>query len=192
MTQTTVPSQIANPQLNMIHHGHYRVDPVHTRVLFGISHFGLSTFFGEFTGASGTLQIDPAKLAETMLDISIPVDNIYTSSRILDEELKSVDWLDSRRYPTLRFQSRSTIPRDDGTLSVGGGLTLHGITKEIGLTVKFHGGGVNPVKDVYTIGFDVRGSACRSDFGVMRQLPAIGDDLQLIIGAAFELVSQGA
>ena len=135
----------------------------------------------------GALQFDPAKVSETRLEVSIPVDEIYTSSRVLDEELKGIDWLDAKRFPTVTFVSEVVTRQDDGVLAVKGALTLHGVTKQVALVTTFHGSGINPVKDVYTIGFDISGRFRRSDFGVTHSLPLIGDELQLTAGIALEL-----
>lgn len=187
MTEMILQDSLANTQLDKVPRGRYIVDPIHTRVLFGVSHFGISTFFGEFTGVAGTLQFDPAVLREARFEVSIPVDAIYTSSRVLDEELKGIDWLDAKRFPTVTFVSEAVTRQGDGVLAVKGMLTLHGVTKEVALLATFHGSGINPVKDVYTIGFDITGRFRRSDFGVTHSLPLIGDELQLTAGIALEL-----
>jgi polyisoprenoid-binding protein YceI len=72
---------------------------------------------------------------------------------------------------------------------VAGNLSLHGVTREIVLDATFVGAGINPVKQVYTIGFDIRGTLRRSDFGVLAALPQIGEEVGLIVSAAFELQS---
>lgn len=187
MTESVLQDSLANTQLDNVQRGRYVVDPIHTRLLFGVSHFGISTFFGEFTGVDGTLQFDPSKLSETRFEVSIPVDAIYTSSPALDDELKGIDWLDAKRFPTVTFVSEAVTRQGDGALAVKGALTLHGVTKEVALVATFHGSGINPVKDVYTIGFDISGRFRRSDFGVTHSLPLIGDELQLTAGVAFEL-----
>ena len=187
MTESLLQDSLANTQLDKVRRGRYAIDPIHTRVLFGVSHFGISTFFGEFIGVEGTLQFDPATLSETRFEVSIPVDKIYTSSRVLDEELKGIDWLHAERFPTVTFVSEAVTRQGDGELAVRGALTLHGVTKQVGLVATFHGSGINPVRDVYTIGFDIRGRFRRSDFGVTHSLPLIGDELQLTAGIALEL-----
>lgn len=188
MTDNILTDALANNRLGNVQRGRFVVDPVHTRVLFGVSHFGISTFFGEFTGVQGTLQFDPARLSQTRFEASIPVDSIYTSSKALDEELKNADWLDARQFPSVTFESRIVTRESDDTLAITGALTLHGITKEVTLLATFHGSGINPVKDLYTIGFDVRGTFRRSDFGVTHSLPLIGDELRLMAGVALERV----
>ena len=67
-----------------------------------------------------------------------------------------------------------------------GNLTLHGVTRPETFSVKFNGAGVNPLDHAYTVGFEVRGQIKRSDFGVSKYVPLIGDSVDVIISAAFE------
>lgn len=180
----------ADPDPKAVKAGHYVVDPAHTRVLFSVSHFGFSTFYGEFPGAWGHLSIDPAAPERTKLSVSVPVANVTTTNSTLDRELRSADWLDAQRYPAITFESSSVDVTDDGGALVHGQLALHGVTRPLTLEARFVGGGINPVKDRYTIGFDARGRFKRSQFGVESHLPLIGDDIELILSGAFEIQSQ--
>lgn len=186
----TRPPGLADPDPAAVRAGRYVVDPTHTRILFGISHFGLSTFYGELPLATGALQLDPADPRTAALDISVAIAGISTSNATLDEELRSADWLDAERFPTARFTALKVEPDVPGRGRVAGELTLHGVTRPLLLDVAFVGGGLNPVKELYTIGFDGRGRFRRSDFGVTSHLPLIGDTIELILSGAFELEAQ--
>ena len=166
--------------------GTYAIEPAHTRILFSIDHLGFSTYYGDFTGASGTLQLSSPKAAGSTLTVSIPVTSVSTTNAKLDEELRAADWLDATKFPTMSFKSTSVTQTGPDTATVAGELTLHGVTKPVTLTAKFHGTGPNPMSKKVTIGFDVTGTIKRSDFGVDKYLPLIGDDVGLIISAAFE------
>jgi polyisoprenoid-binding protein YceI len=190
MTPTTIHT--ANSDPTAIQPGDYVPDPLHSHVLFEVSHFGLSTYIGEFTELTGTLRLDPARFADARLKIAIPIASVRTSSSVLDDELKGPRWLDGDTYPAITFEAASVEPQVDGSLLVSGDLSLRGITREVLLVARFHGSGVNPVKQVYTVGFDVRGSIRRSDFGVSASLPLIGDELKLVISVAFELQEPSA
>lgn len=177
---------IANPEFAAVRSGSYAIDPTHTRVLFSVSHFGFSTFYGEFASPAGALRIDPTNLADSALWIRVPVANIVTGNAVLDEELCSAEWLDSARFPMITLQGRCYSARADGAIEVAADLCLHGVTRTVLLEVRFVGAGMNPKNSVYTAGFDVRGAIKRSRFGVTT-LPLIGDELQLIISVALEL-----
>lgn len=185
MSPTTIYS--INSDSTAIRPGKYVPDPLHSHVLFEVSHFGLSTYIGEFTGLTGTLRLDPANIADTRLQITVPVASVRTSSSVLDEELKGPRWLDGETFPDLTFEAVFVRPQVDSSLLVNGDLSLHGITRKVALIARFHGSGVNPVTQAYTAGFDVRGIIRRSDFGVTASLPMIGDDIKLVISVAFEL-----
>ena len=163
-----------------------RVEPSHTRVLFAVSHMGFSTWFGEFTGASGSLTIDPKNAQVDAVSVSVPTASVSTSNAKLDEELKSAEWLGAAQFDTIRFRSTRVIPTGAGTADVVGELTLHGVTRPVTLKASFNGAGVNPLSKGYTVGFEVSGDVKRSDFGVKTYVPLIGDDVHLIISAAFE------
>lgn len=171
--------------------GVYKVEPVHTRVLFAVSHIGFTTWYGDFTGASGSLQLDPAHPSRSRVEVSVPTASVSTTNAKLDGELKSADWLDAARYPTISFKSRQVTPTGANTANILGDLTLHGVTRPVTLRARFNTAGVNPLDKAYTVGFEVSGKIKRSDFGVTRYVPMIGDDVDLIISAAFEKQPQG-
>ena len=165
--------------------GSYKVESYHTQVAFSISHFGFTNYSGLFSGATGSLQLDPAKLGTSKLDISIPVDSVTTTVSKLTDELKGDQWFDTAKFPKATFVSTQVVPTADGA-TVTGNFTLHGITKPVVLHVRFIGAGVNPIDKAYTVGFEATGTIKRSDFGVKTYLPAVGDEVQLNIAGAFE------
>lgn len=169
--------------------GAYKVEPGHTRVLFSVNHMGFSTWYGDFTGASGSLQLDSARPGASRIEISVPTASISTTNTVLDGELKAPDWLDAKTFPTIAFKSRTVTPTGADTADVAGDLTLHGVTKPVTLHARFHGAGANPMSKAYTVGFDVSGHIKRSEFGVTKYVPLIGDDVNLILSAAFEKVA---
>ena len=179
------PAQIVTTPA-AVHPGAYTVEPYHTRVLFAVSHFGFTTYYGNFTGVTGSLTLDPKKPSDSKLSISIPTASVSTTNPVLDGELKSADWFDAAKYPAITFTSTSVTPTGHGNAKVAGDLTLHGVTKPVTLQVKFNGAGVNPIDKAYTAGFEVSGKVKRSDFGVTKYVPYVGDDVTLIISAAFE------
>jgi polyisoprenoid-binding protein YceI len=176
----------ANPSPDAAQAGTYGVEPYHTRILFSVNHLGFTTWYGEFTGASGTLTLDPAKPAASKLDISVPTGSISTSNAKLDEELKGDKWFDAAKFDKITFHTTKITRTGSGTADVAGDLTLHGVTKSIVLKAKFNGAGVNPLDKAYTTGFEASGDIKRSDFGVTTYVPLVGDEVHLIISAAFE------
>ncbi|MBB5374391.1 YceI family protein [Acidocella aromatica] len=165
--------------------GAYTVEPSHTRVLFAVSHMGFTTWYGDFTNVSGSLNLDPAKLSSTSFDITIPANTVSTTNTKLDGELNSPEWFDTAKYPTIEFKSEKVVRTGKDTALVTGELTFHGVTKPETLKVTFNAAGVNPLSKQYTVGFNATGTLKRSDFNQKTYVPLIGDDVTLTISAAF-------
>jgi polyisoprenoid-binding protein YceI len=167
--------------------GTYTFQADHTEVVFGVSHFGFSTYYGQFPGATGTLKLDTASLADSHLDVSIPVAQVWTASPKLTDELKSADWLDAAAYPTMTFHSTKVTPTGPTTADVTGDLTLHGATHPVTLKATLTRAAVFPMTKKYMVGFQVTGAVKRSEFGVSKYVAyGLGDDVQLTISAPFE------
>jgi len=167
--------------------GTYRFQADHTEVVFGVSHFGFSTYYGQFPGATGALTLDAANPAASHLDVSIPVAQVWTASPKLTDELKSAEWLDAAAYPTMTFHSTKVTPTGPTTADVTGDLTLHGVTHPVTLKATFTRAAVFPMTQKYMIGFQVTGDVKRSEFGVSKYVAyGLADDVSLIISAPFE------
>jgi polyisoprenoid-binding protein YceI len=166
--------------------GAFAVEPLHTRVLFSVSHFGFTTYYGEFSGVSGSLDLDPKNPSGSALNIQIPVASIGTTSAELNSELKDEQWFDTIKYPNISFKATKVTTTGPGKADIVGALTLHGTTKPIVLHAVFHGAGVNPLNKRYTVGFDASAKIKRTEFGVSTLVPLISDDVDIIISAAFE------
>ena len=172
--------------------GAYVLDPVCTQVGFSVGHIGFSAYAGRFSNASGRLDLKPAPKAKSAaapsatVHISIPVASVATDSEMLDDQLRSADWLDATAFPTMTFAS-TTVTMAGGTeTKVAGELTLHGITRPVIFDVRFVGAGFNPGDRKATAGFEISGDVKRSAFGVDKFMALVSDDVHLSINAAFE------
>lgn len=177
---------VANPAPAAVQAGDYKVEPNHTRVQFTVSHMGFSDWYGDFTGASGTLSLDPKAVAKAKVAITIPTASVSTTNATLDGELKDPNWFDAAKYPAITFTSTKVTQTGPRTALIAGDLTFHGVTKPVVLKASFLASGVNPLSKGYTVGFNATTALKRSDFGVKTYLPLIGDDVTLRISAAFE------
>ncbi|WP_260923579.1 YceI family protein [Novosphingobium sp. 9] len=166
--------------------GTYAVEPGHTQVAFSVSHMGISPFAGTFSGASGSMQLDPADLSKTKLTVTIPTASVQTTSAKLTEELNSADWLDSGKFPTATFVATSVKPMGESMAMIEGSLTLHGVTKPVMIGARFFGAAQNPMSKKDSIGFLGRMVIHRSEFGVTKYVPLVSDETVLVINAAFE------
>jgi polyisoprenoid-binding protein YceI len=175
----------ADPNVAHVQSGAYQVEPSHTRILFAVSHMGFTTWYGEFTNATGTLTLDTKNLPASSFDITVPANTVSTTNTELDGKLNSPDWFDTAKYPTIEFKSEKILRTGHDTALVTGELTFHGVTKPETLKVTFNAGGVNPLSKQYTVGFNATGTLKRSDFNQSTYVPLIGDDVTLTISAAF-------
>ncbi|MDR3511605.1 MAG: YceI family protein [Caulobacteraceae bacterium] len=166
--------------------GAYAVEPNHTRVVFAVNHLGFTTYYGDFTGVSGRLDLDPASPAASKVSISIPTASVSTTNATLDGELKGADWLDAAKFPAITFTSTKVEPTGPASARITGELTLHGVSHPAVLDAKFNAAGINPLDKAYTVGFDAVAHINRSDYDVKKYVPLVGDQVDVIISAAFE------
>ena len=127
------PAGPASTNPKTVQAGTYAVEPAHTRVQFTVSHMGFTEWYGDFTGASGSLTLDPAKPAASKLDISIPTASVSTTNAKLDGELRDPSWFDAARFPTITFRSTRVTPTGPREADVTGDFTLHGVTRPLTL-----------------------------------------------------------
>ena len=187
-TGTIVAAQSAAPANTnpaAVTPGSYVVEPSHTRLQFSLSHMGFTHWYGDLTGASGSLVLDPKNPTAAKVDVTLPVASVMTTNAKLDEELRGPEWLDATAYPTIRFVSTRVVRIGARGAMVTGNLTFHGITRPVTLNAVFNGAGADPIAKAYTVGFDATTTIRRSDFGVKTYVPMIGDAVDIRISAAF-------
>lgn len=185
-----IVAQQADTNPATVQAGNYALDTGHTLVRFTVDHFGISEYFGTLPGATGTLSLDPKNLGAAKLDVSVPVASVSTTNAKLDEELVSADWFDAAKYPTMRFVSTKVVKTGARTADIIGNLTFHGVTKPVTLKATFKAGATNPMKKVYSLGFNAVGTIKRTEFGVSKYAPLVSDETQIAITAAFEKQGQ--
>ena len=179
-------AQVASADASKVEAGVYNIEPEHSRITFGVSHMGFTNYYGEFRNASGMLTLDPKKPDSSTVDVKIPTGSVMVPNAKLKEELDGDQWLDAAKYPDITFKSTKVAKTGADTAKVTGEFTLHGVTKPLTLNVKFNGAGTNPLDKNYTSGFEATGMIKRSDYGVKTYVPLIGDDVDIMISAAFE------
>jgi polyisoprenoid-binding protein YceI len=121
----------------------WQIDPAHSNVSFSVRHMMVSNVRGEFTKVSGTVEGDEKAPAQATITATIDATSISTREAKRDEHLKSADFLDVAKYPTITFKSKKIEP-SGSQFKVTGDLTLHGVTKEVVLDVSDV---TQPIKD---------------------------------------------
>lgn len=160
----------------------YALEATHTEVVFSWTHFGFSKPTAKFMNAVGTLVLDEAAPAASSVEVSFAIDGLNTGVAALDGHLKSKDFFDAATYPTATFKSTKVDVTGKDTANVTGNLTIHGVTKPVTLAVKLNKIGAN-MKGVKTAGFSATGQIKRSDFGMGAYVPAVSDEITLVITA---------
>jgi len=118
----------------------YKTDQGHTEVMFGWSHAGVTTQNGEFTKVSGTLNLADI-IEDSSINVEIDTNSLASGFEALDKHLKSADFFDVEKFPTMTFKSTSVKSTGDSTMDVTGDLTIHGVTQPVTLeTVMTHKG----------------------------------------------------
>jgi polyisoprenoid-binding protein YceI len=156
-------------------------------VIFSISHFGFTNFYGSFSCVTGGLQLDTAAPAKSKLVVTIPVHSIFTTVPALTEQLKGDQWFDAAKFPDATFTSTRVVGNGPDSATIIGDFALHGVTKSVTLSAHLVGSGVNPLDKATTAGIEATGTIKRSEFGLKQYLPLLGDDVHLTLVGAFEL-----
>lgn len=165
----------------------YTLDPAHTVPYFSIQHFGMSTVQGHFERATGKVTIDRVAKSGS-IEVKVPTATVSTGDtkradgqRSRDEHLRAADFFNSAEYPEMLFKSTKLSFAGDKLASVEGNLTLVGVTRPVRLTVTHFNCGQNPFTKQEMCGADLVGTIKRTDFGMKYAVPAVGDEVKLMI-----------
>ncbi len=158
----------------------FAVDPVHSSVIFGINHMGVTTFYGRINGPTGEFQLSHDTPEASSFTVSVKAENVDTNYEGRDQHLKSNDFFDAKQFPDITFKSTAVTRSGKSTFAVTGDLTLHGVTRSIDIVVEHIGTRQTGrgVKSGFTTNFTIK----RSDFGMTFMARALGDEVTLMIG----------
>jgi polyisoprenoid-binding protein YceI len=159
----------------------WQLDPPHSAAQFSVRHLGVSTVRGAFTKVSGTLKYDASDVSKSSIQATIDPASVDTRVDMRDNDLRSPNYLDVKKYPTITFQSKKVEAFGAGKLKVTGDLTIHGVTKEVVLDVD---GPSAPIKDPWgnqRMGASATTKINRMDFGVAGAPGMVGDDITITL-----------
>jgi polyisoprenoid-binding protein YceI len=168
--------------------GSYKLDPAHSKITWSVTHFGFSTYVGQFASVNGTLKLNPKAPANDAVNVTVDTGSIGTLNPALDTHLKSKEFLDVATFPTAAFKATKVTVTGERTANIDGQLTLHGVTRPVVVHAVFNQGGANPLDKKYSLGFAGSAKIKRSEFGITAYVPAISDDVTLTIEAEFKAV----
>jgi polyisoprenoid-binding protein YceI len=144
----------------------WNIDPVHSVAEFKVKHMMISNVKGQFTRVKGTLALDETDLTNSHVEASIEAASINTRDTERDTHLKSADFFEAEKFPTLSFKSTRISRVGDGEVAVAGDLTIHGITRNVVFSVE---GPTPPTKDPWgntRVGLSATTKINRTDFGL--------------------------
>ena len=165
----------------------WTLDPAHTSVQFSVRHLMVSTVRGAFGKVTGSVEADEKDLARSKIQATIDAASIDTRVEKRDAHLKSPDFLDVARYPTITFVSKRIEQADPGHFKVTGDLTLHGVTREVSLDVEGPTPEIKDPRGNTRAGAQATTKINRKDFGVVWNQVletggvAVGDEVTITI-----------
>jgi polyisoprenoid-binding protein YceI len=143
----------------------YSIDNSHSDVNFSVRHMVFAKVRGHFTKWTAELAFDPTNPSRSSISVSIETASIDTREPQRDAHLKSADFLDADKFPTIAYKSRSVERKGEKKYAVVGDLTIHGVTKPVTLEVEELGGGKDPWGND-RLGFAAKTTIDRGDFGL--------------------------
>jgi polyisoprenoid-binding protein YceI len=158
----------------------YTIDSRHTFPSFEVNHLGFSTQRGRFNITTGKVVLDRAARTASV-DIQIDVRSVDTGLDKLEAHLVAEDFFDAKKHPAIVFKSTRARFEGDKLVALDGDLTMRGVTRPVTLTVTAFHCGLNPMVKKQACGADAMTTVKRSDYGINYALPAVGDDVKLLI-----------
>jgi len=181
MTAVTATQTATAPGLTT-----WQLDPSHVEAGFAVRHLMISHVKGRFGTVVGTVLVQGDDFATAQVDVTIDAASVDTREPKRDEHLRSADFFNVEKFPTLTFKSRRVEPTDPDHYRLIGDLTIHGVTREVALDVVTEG----LVRDPWgneKAGFSAKGLIKRSDFGLHWNAAletggfVVGDEVKLSI-----------
>lgn len=179
-TTTTTTTQTAAPVTES-----WTIDKSHSTAEFKVRHL-MANVGGRFNDFDAVIHLDRTKPSNSSVEFTIQATSIDTANKNRDEHLRSADFFDVAKFPTIAFKSTSIKERSKDLYDVTGDLTMHGVTKRVTMPVQFLGFGRGPGGSEKA-GFEINTTINRKDFGVIwnRNLDEggvlLGDDVKVTI-----------
>lgn len=165
----------------------WQIDPAHTAAAFSVRHLAISTVRGQFKKVAGTVVLDESDITKSAVTVSIDTTTIDTGEPDRDKHLKSPDFFDVAKFPTMTFKSTKVEQAGSGKLKVTGDLTIRGTTKQVVLDIDGPSAVVKDPWGMQRSGVTVSTKINRQDFGVKWNATmdnggvVVGDDVTITI-----------
>jgi polyisoprenoid-binding protein YceI len=169
----------------------WNIDPVHSVAEFKVKHMMITNVKGQFTVINGTLSLDEGDFSNSRVEALLDAASVNTRDAQREAHLKSADFFDVEKFPTLSFKSTRVSRTGDGELAVAGDLTIHGVTRPVVFKVE---GPTAPGKDPWgntRVGLSATTKVNRKDFGLTWNAALetggilVGDDVSITLDVQF-------
>jgi len=144
----------------------WNIDPAHSVAAFSVRHMKITEVRGQFNAVTGTIEFAPDNPVLSSVNASIDVSGVTTGNKTRDDHLRSPDFLDAERFPTMTFVSTAAEITGTNRLKLKGDLTIHGITRPVSMDAEFFGPVKSPFGGEITMGFTATTILNRFDFDV--------------------------
>jgi polyisoprenoid-binding protein YceI len=186
---------MAAPAVALAQASTWAIDPSHSHSTFTVRHLVISNVRGEFGKTTGTLTLDEKDITRSRIEATIDASTINTRNADRDAHLRSPDFFDSAKYPTITFKSTKVERVGEGALKVTGDLTMHGVTRPVVLDVLGPTGEIKGMRGELRRAVSATTKLNRRDFGLswsktVEAGPVVGDEVKIEIEA--ELVKAAA
>jgi polyisoprenoid-binding protein YceI len=148
----------------------WTIDPMHSQIEFKIKHMMITTLKGQFTGLWGRLVGDLEDLVQSEVTLEIDTASVDTCNEQRDAHLRTADFLDVERYPTITFKSSAIVQESQERFKLIGNLTFHGVTREVVLDARVNGVVKSPF-GTEVMGITAETTIHRQDFGMTFNMP---------------------
>ncbi|NML77011.1 YceI family protein [Rhizobium sp. S-51] len=169
--------------------GTYVTDPAHTSLTWRISHFGLSNYTARFATVTANLEWDAEHPAESDLAVTVDPNSVRTDfpfPKVEDFDAKIGSAPEFLAGKPIAFVAKAIALTGANTGTIKGDLTFRGETHPMTLDVRFNGSvGEHPMDKLPRLGFSATGKVHRTDWGLDFAVPALGEDVELVIEAEF-------
>jgi polyisoprenoid-binding protein YceI len=169
----------------------WKIDPVHSGAEFKVKHMMISNVKGQFTAVTGVATLDETDVTKSRIEATIDAASVNTRDVQRDAHLKSADFFDVEKFPTLTFKSKRVARVGGDELAVTGDLTIHGVTREVTFDVE---GPTLPAKDPWgntRVGVSATTKISRKDYGLTWNAGLetggflVGDDVTVTLDVEF-------
>ena len=159
----------------------WKNDDPHSQLGFTVTHLGVSDVSGTFNDFDVTVSSSKPDFSDAVFELSANVASIDTRVEARDNHLKSADFFDVQKFPSLSFKSTSLKNTGKNLYKLTGDLTLHGVTRPVTMDLIYRGVIENPMSKKQTAGFQITGTIKRSDFNLGNGFPApmISDEVRI-------------